>query len=632
MSDIQKLNNQQEFAIQKDGVVVIVAGPGTGKTKTLTAKIAYLLEEKKVDPKKILALTFTKKAASEMKVRLAHIKKLPFIGTFHAFATSILSPDSNLRIIDEKERQSIMKMIISKDKKKITQKDIKNLLQDISNAKNDISQFKNNTIINTYNKFLKDNNLLDFDDLLLLLLKNIKENKNIKYEYVLIDEFQDTNNLQYQIVKSLLLKNNLFVIGDPLQSIYGFRGADSLVFDKIAQDFPDHTRVILKNNYRSTKIILDSSSKLFSDSPKLIAVKKEKGDLQLLHTEDEYSEADWIVNKIYELIGGADLLQASGLGQKNEKKHTLFADISVIYRTHQIGRILEKRFLDSGIPYQMIGGDSPYEQGEIAFVISILKFIVRKNPQDLKEIIDSSVLKISHEARFILHEAIKDEKTIMISETINNLKGLGKLNSKDFKILTALNNDIDELSEYSKNQKLIDFIHKIIQTFSLKESIIDKPAKQKNLQQFINNLTQFSDNKNAFQKAVDHLTYLQENEYYDPRAEKVTLLTMHAAKGLEFDTVFICGFEEGLIPFIRVKDAIDLEEEKRLLYVAMTRAKKILYLTYTNNRFHKKANISGFYRLLKNKDIDEVEDNAIERQKKRKEKWLDKKSQIALFD
>ena len=628
---MNNLNFDQRKAVESDGVVVIVAGPGTGKTKTLTSRIAHLLEEKKVDPEKILALTFTKKAATEMKTRLRHIKNLPFIGTFHAFATQFLQ-GSGFRIIDEKEQLSILEMIVLEHKKKTTQKDVKNLLKDISISKNDFSESKNSAIIDTYNKFLQDNNLLDFDDLLLLLFKKINQVKDFRYEYVLVDEFQDTNRLQYEIIKNLVLKDNLFVIGDPLQSIYAFRGADAYVFEKIKQDFPHHAKIALKKNYRSAKNILDTASRLFIGASTLTSIKGKIGVLQLILMADEHSEADWVVQKIYELIGGADLIQASDLRQENVKKHTLFADIAVIYRTHQIGRILEKRFLDSGIPYQMIGGDSPYEQAEIAFIIAILQYVLSKKSQDLKNIFDSSLLRISHEARFILHDVLKDEKTSDISAIIHDLQGLGKLKPKDIKILSTLNKNNDELLEYSKSYKLIDFIHKTIEIFSLDKRIIDKPVKQQNLQQFVNNLLQFADKKDAYQNALDYLTYLQEHEYYDPRAQKVTLLTMHAAKGLEFDTVFICGFEEGLIPLVKTKNTVDLDEEKRLLYVAMTRAKQNLYLTYTNNRFHKKTNISSFYRLLKNKDMEEVEDAAIEKQKKRKEKWLIKKSQIALFD
>src|SRR3989344_1547176 len=199
MKDLQKLNNQQSIAVNKDGTVVIIAGPGTGKTKTLTSRIAHLLEVKKVDPQKILALTFTKKAAAEMKTRLAHIKNLPFMGTFHAFATQFLQ-DPRFRIIDGKEQRSIIELIVLKYKKKVIKKNIKELLQDISASKNNSSK-KSNTITASYNKFLQDNNLYDFDDLLLLLYKKIDQQKKLRYEYVLIDEFQDTNNLQYEIVK-----------------------------------------------------------------------------------------------------------------------------------------------------------------------------------------------------------------------------------------------------------------------------------------------------------------------------------------------------------------------------------------------------------------------------------------------
>ncbi|OGK34945.1 hypothetical protein A3F59_03790 [Candidatus Roizmanbacteria bacterium RIFCSPHIGHO2_12_FULL_38_13] len=590
---MNNLNPKQQKAVKSDGVVVIIAGPGTGKTRALTARVEYLLTEKKAGPKEILALTFTKKAAAQMKERLAHLKSLPFIGTFHAFASQSI-PNNNFRIIDQKEQLSILEMLMIKNKKSLTQKNLKQLLQEISLSKTNRDLHNKNEVFILYNKFLQDSNLLDFDDLLLLLYKTINTNDDFRFEHVLVDEFQDTNNLQYEIIKKLA-SSHLFIIGDPLQSIYTFRGADSTVFEKIKEDFTGYSKIIFETNYRSTQSIIDTSTKLFAGQTPLESAHKSSGLIQLVHTADEYTEADWIVNKINESIGGTDLLQASDFS-KNKNQNLRLSDFAVIYRTHHVGRVLGQRFSQSALPYQVIGGDSPYDQKEISFIIGVLRYIYDKN----KEILDS-----------VSRSGGSDKKVI--------------------KIVSTYYDALKKLSEKQENDPLSTLIHKIMEIFNLNKKIAQSQSKQRNLQQFINNLSQFEKKKNPLKKVIDYLDYLKEHEYYDPKADKVALMTMHAAKGLEFNTVFICGFEEGLIPLLKKQNQTDLNEEKRLLYVAITRAKQDLYLFYTDSRQHKKVTISRFYELLKNKQLKKIEDAAIEKQKKRKEKWLNKKSQMELF-
>lgn len=475
------LNPQQRKIIEESGSVVIVnAGPGTGKTKTLISKIAYLLENKKVNSQNILALTFTKRAAGEMKDRLQNLSEnisLEFleVKTFHSWAYGFLqSLGEEITIISREDCDKLIRKIIKESKLKIPAKDLSLI---ISKSKNHIS-FGINTemkkLIDIYNKNLLENDLLDYDDLLLkiykILIESESQRKKLqnKYQYILIDEFQDTNNLQYQIIKLISdsLKN-LFVIGDPLQSIYGFRGADKEVFDQLKLDFPKSVEYFLEINYRSANNIVEVSNLVFPSSANIKSHKKENGKVSLIKTLNEYSEADLIINLINEKIGGSNLINA-----KDNDNHTNFADFAVIYRTHGLSRVLEDRFKTSGFPFQIIKEDQSVEG--------------------------------------------------------------------------------------------------------------------------------------------DH----------------IKLLSMHAAKGLEFKFVFICGFEEGLIPH---QNAEDLEEEKRLLYVALTRAKEEAYLISAKKRNKKETQISQFRKLLESGFLEAIEDEATGKILKKIEKNKLKKSQMNLF-
>lgn len=412
------LNSHQQHIIENgDGVVIIKAGPGTGKTKTLASRIAYLIKEKNVHPENILILTFTKRAAAEMQSRLSLILNSPTITTFHSWAFDFLS-------------SKIGEIKIEKE--------------------------------------------TDFDKLILdtyqYLIEHPEECQALqeKYQYILIDEFQDTNDIQYQIIKLILKENpNLFIIGDPHQSIYGFRDAKPAVFETLKFDFPQSKEETFEINYRSKKHLVEISNQLFPGT-KLMANTKELGQAALIKTLNEYAEAEWIVRFINSKIGGTSLLAAE---QNNEP--VTFADFAVIYRTHNLSHILEKKLGESGMPYQIIKEDTPVEG--------------------------------------------------------------------------------------------------------------------------------------------DH----------------IKLLSMHAAKGLEFKYVFICGFEEGLIPYV-IKDT-DLEEEKRLLYVGMTRAKEELYLLSANKRHGNVKKISRFRKLINHPAFKEIEDENTEKIKQRIAKSKLQKSQISLF-
>lgn len=471
---ISDLNSkQQEIVENGDGVVIINAGPGTGKTKTLTSRVAFLINQKKINPQDILILTFTNRAAEEMKSRLKTIlgdQNLPIVTTFHSWAFDFLTGlGQEIDIIPEEEREKIIKQIIKEEETKLSTKDLD---LEITRTKNNLDYKVNPEIkqlIDLYNQKLLEKKYKDFDDLLLETLKTLKE-KDKKYQFVLVDEFQDTNNLQYQIIK-LILRSipNLFVIGDPLQSIYGFRGADSEIFTQLKYDFPKNREEFLETNYRSFVNIVEISNLLFPNFAKNKSASLLSGRVSLINTLNEYSESDWIINFINQKIGGTDLLTA-----QHSDEHITFADFAVIYRTHYLSLSLQKKLAESGLPFQVVKEDS-YLEG-------------------------------------------------------------------------------------------------------------------------------------------DH----------------IKLLSMHAAKGLEFKYVFICGFEEELIP--QTKSDSNLEEEKRLLYVALTRAKEGVYLISARKRNGKPAKTSQFKKLLEHPKFEEKEDENLGKIFKKREKAKVKKSQLGLFN
>lgn len=596
------LNPDQINAIQsRSSVLIINAGPGTGKTKTLISRIAYLIHEKHVNSSSILAITFTKKAAAEMKERLSRIltntSGMPWIGTFHSFAFDILSREKEIKIVDEKKRSEIIAEILKKAEFKLISK---------NDANRTISLYKSQVINRTdsisvldtlYKKFvsayierLKSEGFMDYDDILLeffALLQNSEKLQTLQnqFRHILVDEFQDTNEVQYSIIKILAMTGHtLFIIGDPLQSIYSFRGAGVNMFVRVMSDFPTAEQIPLSTNYRSAKNIIHVSSLLFPDSPHLIPDRKSEGSVDLIHTLHEFAEADWIVRTISARVGGTDLLQSAKTIDHTQT--VCFSDVAVIYRNHRVSTAISEKLFESGIPYQVIGEGAPYEQKEIQCIINILRFIYNRTDQ-----------------------------TRMNVENNPFMKG-----QTDIQLL---------FKDYNTYSKLSDLIQKIVQHFRLLEQLENKNEALQNVMQFQSSMSRFDTAENPLEKAIQYLDFLKEHEYYDPHCDKVTLLTMHASKGLEFSDVFICGFEDGLIPNNRRNS--DKEEEKRLLYVAMTRAKDNLYLLSARSRNKKETAVSQFKKSIECVELMEKEDNATERIKKRMEKIKIKKSQMKIF-
>lgn len=565
------LNNEQLQAVHAtDGPVMIVAGPGTGKTKTLTARISYLIDSGKARPDQILALTFTKKAAEEMKGRVAaQVAGNPNITTFHAFCYQLL--DSELPFVTDAQRLQIIKSLPRP--KTLKELSVRELGLAISRAKNspDIADPDLAKIVRTYNKALAAQEVRDYDDLLLHaydFLKDSAEDRGVvqnSYRYVLVDEFQDTNLLQYEILKLILKDANIFVIGDPYQSIYGFRGASGTIFDAFKGDFPNVTQVTLTINYRSVSQVVRLSNALFEDAPNLTTINEDAGLVRAVEVLNEYSEAQWVLNEIQRGIGGGDLLRA--VSDDLRIYHRRLSDFAVLYRTRAAAHTFQKLLAESGLPYQVVGDGSPYDQPQIQAIITLMRAAVHKEPVDLQGY-------TSAEQRHLYDQLDK------VEEAVPSI-----------------------------------LVERIIDILGIESS--------RELQQFASVLVRFRDVPGALR----YFDEIAEHGFYDPAAEAVTLLTIHASKGLEFPHVFLIGAEEGILPSTRGDEA----EEKRLFYVAATRARERLEITHAKNRAGQQATPSRFVKLLSHDILKRHVDPEMESQVRRIAKRLAKNSQQSLF-
>lgn len=565
---LEDLNEEQKKAVKTtDGPILILAGAGSGKTRVLVYKIAYLIAENGVDPQNILAVTFTNKAAGEMKeriIKLLNSNSAPFAGTFHSLCAKILRIDGkeagispSYVIYDEQDQQDAIK--IAMDRLNITDKVFRpnGVLGTISGAKNELisaveyPQYARgyyqevvSKIYIEYQKILKENNALDFDDLLFETVKLFKKNKEIldkyrtRYQYVLVDEYQDTNKAQYQLSKLLSSRHrNLTVVGDSSQSIYSFRGADFRNLLNLKMDFPDLKIFNLEQNYRSTQVVLEAANRVISNNkthPVLkLWTKNPKGSKIILYqARNEHEEANYLVRKIVELI-------------KSESLE--LPDFAILYRTNAQSRVLEEAFLHDGVPYVLIGGVRFYERKEIKDALSYLRFLY--NPKDLisykriEKLGKARLVKFSEYAKGV---DLKKETIEILDKTL-----------KESGYLEMYDKEVEEDLVRLENIK------------ELRSVAMEFPE----LGSFLENV------------ALVEQEYMPDRPLKGAKKDAVTLMTMHGAKGLEFKVVFLAGMEEGLFPHSRsLLDNLELEEERRLCYVGMTRAKEKLYLSFCENR------------------------------------------------
>lgn len=601
---------QADAASTLSGPVLILAGAGSGKTKTLTHRIANLIAHG-VNPQNILAVTFTNKAAKEMRNRLYKILEpekadglsapryfMPYMGTFHGICVKILHIEHeaaglnpNFTIYDTEDQLALIKRV-AKDLK-IDVKTLKpKLIQSvISSSKNDgmspsdyeatcyyPNQKQTAKIYARYEKEKQAAGALDFDDLLLETARLFKKNPEVrkkwqeKFKHILIDEYQDTNHIQYQLIKSLVNEErNICVVGDDWQSIYSWRGADFTNILNFERDFPGAKVVKLEQNYRSTGNILKASQKIITNNKtrtdkELFTEAKDGEPVEIESLVDETQEAAYVAMKI--------------------KEHPRdFSDFAVLYRTNAQSYTFEKAFIAAKIPYKIVGGVRFYDRKEVKDVLAILKVLV--NPLDrvsLERVINNvlpgigtaSLNKIT--ARLLELELLADTSNPLLSDEI--LEGLAPKARNSFAKFQAF--IAKALAEKKSPMEIINYA---VSYFNFAELLSDgTPSGEERLE----NLSVLASNAAPYENLEEFLADATLMSSADEESSKnsVTLMTLHAAKGLEFPVVFLVGMEEGLFPSSRsYDDDMSLEEERRLAYVGMTRAKEKLYLTYAKSRF-----------------------------------------------
>ena len=613
------MNDRQAEAVQTtDGPLLIMAGAGSGKTRVLTHRIAYLIDEKLVNPWNILAITFTNKAAREMKERAFSLNPATedcLIATFHSMCVRILRREAdhigynrNFTIVDPGEQRTLMKRILKNlnlDPKKWNERAI---LGTISNAKNDLIDevaYENMAgdmyteivakCYTAYQKELRQSEAMDFDDLIMLTLRLFDQNPDVltyyqqRYQYIHVDEYQDTNHAQYQLVKLLASRfKNICVVGDADQSIYGWRGADMQNILDFEKDYPEAKVVLLEENYRSTKTILQAANEVIRNNrnrrPKNLWTQNEDGEeIVYYRANDEQDEALFVARTIEQLT-------REGYSHK---------DFAVLYRTNAQSRTVEEALLKANIPYTMVGGTKFYSRKEIRDVISYLNLIA--NPSDnisYERVVNEpkrgvgpgTVEKIRNFAASQNVSLLEASSQIMLSL----VKGKAAQSVFDFaNLILNLRERLDELT-------VTELVEIVLEKTGYTEQLVaqgtlESQARIENIEEFLSvtkNFDEHSENDTE-ETGLDKLSrFLNDlalvadtNDAGTQESSEVTLMTLHAAKGLEFPVVFIIGMEENVFPLSRATAEEDeLEEERRLAYVGITRAEKVLFLTNANSR------------------------------------------------
>ncbi len=614
MQDILKgLNDKQyEAVINTEGPCLVIAGAGSGKTKVLTHKIAYLIGEKGAKPWDILAITFTNKAANEMKERIANLvgdnAKDIWMGTFHSICVRILRRfidrigfDSSFIIFDTSDQRTLVKNCMKDlaiDDKLFNDRSV---LSEISNAKNemlepeqytarsngDFRKEKIATVYELYQKRLKENNAIDFDDIINYTIKILMENPDVleyyanKFKYVLVDEYQDTNKAQFTLVTLLASKNgNITVVGDNDQGIYSFRGADISNILNFERDFPGTKIIKLEQNYRCTGNILKAANSVIKNNEvkykKELWTENEEGNLpNVYQAENEYDEATYIVTQIEHL---------------KREEYYKYSDFSILYRMNTQSRAIEDILRRENVPYKIVGGLKFYERKEIKDIIAYLRLI--QNSADnlsLKRIINEPKRGIGKTSLDKV-EALAEQNETSMYEVIKHADqyGLNRvyLNSREFI------NVIEELKD--KKDKLV--ISELIKTTLKKtgytkaleeENTIEAENRIENLEEFLTVAIEFEEEyaENSLSQFLEGITLSSDIDNVEEDEDSVTLMTLHSAKGLEFPVVFLVGMEEGIFPgYKSISEPKELEEERRLCYVGITRAKEHLYLTCSKQR------------------------------------------------
>ena len=619
-----ELNNmQQKIVDHTDGAVMVLAGAGSGKTKVLTYRIANILNRGLAYPSQVLAITFTNKAAGEMRERLSSLcQNAGYIWaqTFHSFCARVLRSEidhlegynRNFSIYDESDKKLVLKKVLKNNNAR-EDEFLSNLMHDISSYKNQNMSLEEFALINSYKpnyqtniKYMreyeltmKQNNALDFDDLLIKTLElfktcvEVREKYQHNFRYILIDEFQDTNNVQYDLVKILAdYHKNIFAVGDEDQSIYSWRGASVGNIQKFLKDFANSTLYKLEQNYRSTKNIIECANKVIKHNhnriDKTLFTENSQGvKVEYVSKYTDKEEAEYVVEQIYNLTHSA--------GYK-------FNDVAILMRLNALTRSFEDKLLSYDIPYRVFGGLKFYERAEIKNLLAYLKLIV--NPQDnesfmriinfpKRSIGEAGINKLAQQSygQSLMNIVYNLSDVDFMDKTLNKFSGFKAL-MEDFR-QKATEMKVSELAEY------------MIKALNLEQVYATGKEEDENrflnLSELVSSIEQFEkDNENiSLEEYLQNVSLVADIDTYNEEDNAVTLATVHSAKGLEFKVVFVVGLEERYFPIIRDYNEADMEEERRLMYVAVTRARERLYLTNCSNRYlYGKTNFTSPSRFL----------------------------------
>ena len=636
---LDKLNERQKEAVlATEGPVLVLAGAGSGKTTVLVNRTAYMISEKHIRPWNILAITFTNKAAREMKDRIERLlgdtAKDMWIGTFHSVCVRILRSCIDLLgysrdfvIYDTADTKTVMKECLREldiDEKSFP---VRNVLSIISNAKNDLmdaatfenvykSDYRMSIIAKIYYRYqtkLRKNNAVDFDDIILNTVKILSENPDVlskyqdKFQYILVDEYQDTNNSQYLLINLLAQANrNLCVVGDDDQSIYKFRGANIGNILNFEDDYSDVQKITLDQNYRSTQNILDAANSVISNNKgrmgKSLWTSNGDGNKVFVYTgTNEYDEARYIARQI----------------KKHFDEQGSFSDCAILYRTNAQSRVIEEMLMRESVPYKVLSGLRFYDRKEIKDIIAYLRVVY--NPNDdvsLARIINEPKRKIGN-ATLEKARNIAREKETSLYDVISHADDYPEFKTAIKKLL-SFSEIIQSLIKLKDTVTIEDLTGRILNDTGYMPALVmedttESKTRIENLGEFISVITEFEKNEetgNTLGEFLENISLVSDIDGYDENEDSAVLMTIHSAKGLEFPIVFLSGLEEGLFPGMRSMESDDdIEEERRLCYVAITRAKEQLYITKTISRtIHGKTMPTTASRFFKEIPVEYLED------------------------
>ena len=636
---LDKLNERQKEAVlATEGPVLVLAGAGSGKTTVLVNRIAYMISEKHIRPWNILAITFTNKAAREMKDRIERLlgdtAKDMWIGTFHSVCVRILRSCIDLLgysrdfvIYDTADTKTVMKECLREldiDEKSFP---VRNVLSIISNAKNDLmdaatfenvykSDYRMSIIAKIYYRYqtkLRKNNAVDFDDIILNTVKILSENPDVlskyqdKFQYILVDEYQDTNNSQYLLINLLAQANrNLCVVGDDDQSIYKFRGANIGNILNFEDDYSDVQKITLDQNYRSTQNILDAANSVISNNKgrmgKSLWTSNGDGNRVYVYTgTNEYDEARYIARQI----------------KKHFDEQGSFSDCAILYRTNAQSRVIEEMLMRESVPYKVLSGLRFYDRKEIKDIIAYLRVVY--NPNDdvsLARIINEPKRKIGN-ATLEKARNIAREKETSLYDVISHADDYPEFKTAIKKLL-SFSEIIQSLIKLKDTVTIEDLTGRILNDTGYMPALVmedttESKTRIENLGEFISVITEFEKNEetgNTLGEFLENISLVSDIDGYDENEDSAVLMTIHSAKGLEFPIVFLSGLEEGLFPGMRSMESDDdIEEERRLCYVAITRAKEQLYITKTISRtIHGKTMPTTASRFFREIPVEYLED------------------------